>query len=269
MSGHKTDHALQDMHRPDDAAALSNQGTAASRIIRPRDAASLILIDRNGNEPRILMGRRARAMHFMPDMFVFPGGGTEAQDGRINAANSLRPQDETKLLAGLGKRASTQRARALAMTAIRETYEETGLLLGTPHDDAQTHPWTGFARSNHLPDLSQLRYVARAITPPGHVRRYDARFFASFLDEISPELPARNHNPADISAIESSAYNEPELSDLKFVSFSEAFNLNIAAITRIILRDIEKLLLEDRDLSSIYPVPFYRKRHGRHVREVI
>ncbi|WP_238481776.1 hypothetical protein [Pseudochrobactrum algeriensis] len=72
MSGHKTDHALQDMHRPDDAAALNNQGTAASRIIRPRDAASLILIDRNGNEPRVLMGRRARAMHFMPDMFVFP-----------------------------------------------------------------------------------------------------------------------------------------------------------------------------------------------------
>lgn len=269
MPAHGSQTSLQDMHKTDDAAVLQNKSTASSVTIRPRDAASLILIDRSDKQPRILMGRRAQAMHFMPDKFVFPGGGTEVQDGRISAANCLRPQDEAKLLAGLGKRASTQRARALAMTAIRETYEETGLLLGTPHDDAQTHPWAGFARTNHLPDLSRLRYVARAITPPGHVRRYDARFFASFLDEINPSSAAASTMTTDMSSIESSAYNEPELSDLRFVSFSEAMNLNIADITRIILRDIEKLLLEDMSLSSIYPVPFYRKRHGRHVREVI
>lgn len=269
MSGRISQTALQHMHESDDATALGNKNAASSGFIRPRDAASLILIDRNSKEPRILMGRRARAMHFMPDKFVFPGGGTDAQDGRISAANSLRPQDEVKLLAGLGTRANPRRARALAMTAIRETYEETGLLLGTPHDEAQTHPWEGFARSNSLPDLSRLRYVARAITPTGHVRRYDARFFASFLDEISPASGETGSIIADINTIESSDYSEPELSDLQFVSFKEALNLNIADITRIILRDIEKLLLEDRNLSSIYPVPLYRKRHGRHVREVI
>lgn len=251
--------------------------TASARYLRPRDAASLIIIDRNAKQPRILMGQRARAMHFMPDKYVFPGGGTERQDCKVIAANQLRPQDETKLLAGMGSRASVVRARGLAMTAIRETYEETGLLLGTkqdasnnlPHAYPCSHPWAGFAQSNHLPDLSRLRYVARAITPPGHVRRYDARFFASFLDEITALKPDNMHVYGHTSLIESSAYNEPELSDLKFVSFSEAQNLNIADITRIILRDIEKLLLEDLNLSSIYPVPFYRKRHGRHVREVI
>lgn len=238
-------------------------------LIRPRDAASLIIIDRSHREPRILMGRRARAMDFLPDKFVFPGGGTDPQDGRINAANHLRQQDKAKLIAGMGSRASARRARALAMTAIRETYEETGLLLGTPHENAQNHPWRGFARSKRLPDLSRLRYVARAITPPGHNRRYDARFFASFLDEISPCKDDSGKNIADIMRGESSAYSEPELSDLRFVSFSEASELNLAGITRIILKDIEKLLLEDMSLSSIYPVPFYHMRHGRHVREVI
>lgn len=254
---------------------MSNRSsdTPSVRNLRPRDAASLIIIDRNAKEPRILMGQRNSAMNFMPDKFVFPGGGTERQDARVFAVNQLRPQDETKLLAGMGSRASAARARGLAMTAIRETYEETGLLLGTPQPASPvaslSHPWDGFAQHNHLPDLSRLRYVARAITPPGHVRRYDARFFASFLDEISHPNSANAHQFTDTSVTESSAYNEPELSDLKFVSFAEAQNLNIADITRIILRDIEKLLLEDLSLSSIYPVPFYRKRHGRHVREVI
>lgn len=269
MSDRIPEDELIAMYNAEDAAATRRRKAASASAIRPKDAASLILIDRNGKVPRILMGRRARAMQFMPDVFVFPGGGTDPQDGKITAANNLRPQDEEKLLAGLGTRASTQRARALAMTAIRETYEETGLLLGTPHSEAQTHPWEGFARNQHLPDLSQLRYVARAITPPGHTRRYDARFFASFLDELSPAIKNSGLIPADISLTESPAYSEPELSDLKFVSFEEALNLNIAAITRIILRDIEKLLLEDMNLSSIYPVPLYRKRHGRHVREVI
>lgn len=251
---------MQNTHSSDDAIPVKSSNSAG--YIRPRDAASLIIIDRNASEPRILMGRRNRAMHFMPDKFVFPGGGTEHQDGKISAANQLRPQDEAKLLAGMGRRASVQRARALAMTAIRETYEETGLLLGAPDITSHNHPWQGFAQNKHLPDLSRLRYVARAVTPPGHVRRYDARFFASFLDEISSTT-------TDTESPAYSAYNEPELSDLKFVSFSEAFKLNIAEITRIILLDIQKLLFEDMSLSSIYPVPYYRKRHGRHVREVI
>lgn len=248
---------------------VRNTPSSSAGYIRPRDAASLIIIDRQASEPRILMGRRNGAMHFMPDKFVFPGGGTDAQDGKIPAANQLRPQDEAKLLAGMGRRANTARARALAMTAIRETYEETGLLLGTPHKASEDHPWAGFARNRHIPDLSRLRYVARAVTPPGHVRRYDARFFASFLDEISPSHSDASKNHPALQGVESSAYDEPELSDLKFLNFSEALNLNIAEITRIILLDIQKLLHEDKNLSSIYPVPLYVQRYGRHVREVV
>ncbi|PKQ09013.1 MAG: DNA mismatch repair protein MutT, partial [Alphaproteobacteria bacterium HGW-Alphaproteobacteria-12] len=44
------------------------------RAIRPRDAASLVLIDRTSTEPRVLMGRRHARMKFVPDAFVFPGG---------------------------------------------------------------------------------------------------------------------------------------------------------------------------------------------------
>lgn len=255
--------------KTDDAAARQNSAPASTGYIRPRDAASLIIIDRAGSEPRLLMGRRARAMHFMPDKFVFPGGATEAQDRKVKAANQLRSQDTVKLLAGMGTRPSTGRAHALAMAAIRETYEETGFILGTPHRAPERHPWQGFAQCNSFPDLSRLRYVARAVTPPGHVRRYDARFFASFLDEIIAPASQCPTNTIGRNTSESFLYTEPELTDLNFVSFSEALDLNIAQITRIILLDIQKLLSEDPDLSSIYPVPLYVQRHGRHVREVV
>ena len=97
--------------------------------LRPRDAATLILLDRRAGEFVVLIGRRHAKHAFMPGKFVFPGGRTDPADSRIPVASSLHPREEAKLMASAG-RISLARARAIALSAIRETYEEAGLLIG-------------------------------------------------------------------------------------------------------------------------------------------
>ncbi len=99
--------------------------------IRPKDAATLILLDRSGPKPRVLLGRRHANHKFMPGKFVFPGGRIEAGDRQMNVMGTLDEHCERRLMART-QRPSAMRARALALAAIRETFEETGLLLGSP-----------------------------------------------------------------------------------------------------------------------------------------
>jgi hypothetical protein len=78
---------------------------------RPRDAATLILLDRSGGAVRVLLGRRSRHHAFMPNRFVFPGGRTDPADARVQVVAELHP-DEQRKLKGTGSRASNARARA-------------------------------------------------------------------------------------------------------------------------------------------------------------
>ena len=99
-----------------------------SRAVRPRDAATLVLFRREAGRPKVLMGQRHRGHKFMPDAYVFPGGRVDRSDGYVPFARPLRPEVERKL----SLTASPHRARALALAAVRETFEETGLILGEP-----------------------------------------------------------------------------------------------------------------------------------------
>ena len=64
----------------------------------PRDAATLILIDRSGPTPQVLLGRRHAGHKFMPGKFVFPGGRIEALDQQMTAVSELHPDAQKKLL---------------------------------------------------------------------------------------------------------------------------------------------------------------------------
>ncbi len=75
------------------------------------------------------MGRRHARHAFMPGKFVFPGGRTDPADSRIAVAEDLHPHEHAKLTIG-SSRLTAARARAIALSAIRETYEEAGLLIG-------------------------------------------------------------------------------------------------------------------------------------------
>ncbi len=78
--------------------------------LRPRDAGTLILLDRSGKTVRVLMGRRHMRHVFMPGKFVFPGGRTDPSDSRITVASGLHPHEEHKLRAA--RAASLRRAPA-------------------------------------------------------------------------------------------------------------------------------------------------------------
>ncbi len=223
--------------------------------LRPRDSATLILLDRDSKEFRVLMGRRSNAHAFMPGKFVFPGGRTDPADSRVAAAQPLHPKEEAKLL-GSGSRASAARARAVALSAVRETYEEAGLLIGHRGAFSTTRPdWKGFEEHGVAPSLEKLRYVARAVTPPGRVRRFDTRFLACFRDAVALELP--DGGPTH------------ELEELVWLPLSEAMAADIPSITKTILSELDARLKADPDLSPGGPVPFYRLLHGRFVRTVL
>ncbi|MCP4318858.1 MAG: NUDIX domain-containing protein [Hyphomicrobiales bacterium] len=222
-------------------------------LIRPKDASTLILIDRSGSEPALLMGKRHTAHAFMPDTYVFPGGRRDPDDGRVPVADRLHPWVEEKLLRKMASPASAHRAQALAIAAVRETQEEVGIFIAAPGETSRHKSWKAFAERNIAPRLSPLRYIARAITPPRQNRRFDTRFFACFRDEIG-KVEAESSN---------------ELLDLRWVKLSEAGGINMPLITQAIITELVFELENDPSLPHGRPVPFYQARYGRVVREML
>ena len=246
---------IQGMTRAELDKAESKDFALGGTAMRPRDAATLIMLDRSRGKVRVLIGRRHRDHAFMPGKFVFPGGRTDPADSRVPTASPLEPAEEAKLI-GTGSRATPARARAIALSAIRETYEEAGLLIGEPGEFVTRKPdWQGFADHSVRPSLSRLRFVARAITPPGRVRRFDTRFLAAWRDDVAVELP--DGGPTH------------ELEELIWLPVEEAREADIPVITRTILGDLERRLADDPDLAPGGPVPFYRMRYNRFLRDVL
>jgi 8-oxo-dGTP pyrophosphatase MutT (NUDIX family) len=223
--------------------------------LRPRDAATLILLDRMDDGIRVLMGRRHSRHAFMPGKFVFPGGRTDPADSRVAVAENLHPEEEAKLIGAPG-RTSPARARAIAMSAIRETYEEAGLLIGRKGPLATAKPdWQGFVDHGVQPSLEVLRFVARAITPPGRVRRFDTRFLAAWRSDVAVELA--DGGPTN------------ELEELVWLPLEQAKAADIPAITRTVLDELEQRLANDPLLEPGGPVPFYRMIRNCFVRDLL
>lgn len=217
-------------------------------VVRPRDAATLIVYRRDEDAIRLLMGRRAPGMAFMPGALVFPGGRIERGDRRAPSVDALHPAVESKLQ--LISRFDAARARALALAAVRETFEETGYLLGesTTTAPAKTAPgWEEFLGHGVVPRLSDFRMVARAITPPKMPRRFDARFFAVQATAIAKQVPV----PDD------------ELESPAWVTFAEALaHDTLPHITRLVLTELQPRLI-DGDLAPDADVNFRRMRRGK------
>lgn len=215
----------------------------ARKTLRPRDAATLILIDRSGSGWRVLMGKRSTKHVFMPDTYVFPGGRRDRRDHALPFGTDLHPAVLAKLLNESRGQLTPARARALALAALRELHEETGLAIGDPRP------------AGHLAArLSNLRYVARAITPPGMVRRFDTRFFSAFTDEEGIDA--------------ASVRDSQELHDLRWIGLDETQRFSMPDITRLILSDLRNLVETDPALSYGMPVPFYYDRRRTFVREL-
>ncbi|MDW4496623.1 NUDIX hydrolase [Sulfitobacter sp. D35] len=205
-----------------------------------RDAATVIVLRDRAHAPRILMGQRGAKAAFMPNKFVFPGGAVDADDAAIALAGALPEPCATRLdegtRPGLGP--------ALAAAAIRELWEETGLVLGRPGSWQGPVPtdWAAFAATGHVPDPTNLQFVFRALTPPGRPRRFDARFFLVDADDLASD-------PDDFSAA------SDELSHLQWVDLSEARAFDMPFITEVVLAEIQARV-DDR--AAPESVPFFR-----------
>lgn len=235
--------------------AESRDFALGGKPMRPRDAATLILIDNSAGAPKVLMGRRSQKHAFMPGRLVFPGGRTDSSDSRIAVAQDLHA-DEERRLATETRRSTPSRARAIALSAVRETWEEAGLLIGHKGPFVINRAdWRGFAEHSVRPSLERLRYLARAITPPGRVRRYDTRFLACFRDAVAVELA--DGGPTD------------ELEELVWLTIAQALEADIPFITKQILHDLEKRLIDDPDLNAGGAAPFYRMVRGTFVRTMM
>src|SRR5581483_4833075 len=159
---------------------------AGTAPVKPRDAGSLIVWRQGAEGAEVLMGRRSRKAAFVPDFFVFPGGRLDPADSAVRAATPLDPG----AIPRMGVRGDAGLAEALALAAVRETFEETGLLLAEIGDIGEVeHPeWAHWKARDLAPGLHRLSYFGRAITSPASPIRFHARFFVARAEDFRGEI---------------------------------------------------------------------------------
>lgn len=192
---------------------MSNRNEAPSEIlaearkrpVTPRAAGSLVVVREAGGEPEVLLGRRAGRHRFMPDVFVFPGGRLDANDRAVDPVRQL----PAATLAQVTRHTDAITARALAVAAVRETFEETGLALGREEG------------GTFRPDLGAIEYLGRAITPSRNPIRFHARFFLTRATNGAAKLGGSG-----------------ELLDLDWYPMAAALKLPIVDVTEFMLSEV-------------------------------
>lgn len=155
-------------------------------------------------------------MGFLPGIHVVPGGRVDPDDNHLDAdADALHP--------GVRQGLATKRPAAFLHAALRETFEETGLLVGRagplPSHLPADHPlWTAYRAAGIAPDLGGFDYLCRAITPVGSKRRFNTRFFLGDGAQTAGELLSNG-----------------ELEDLAWQRVSALSGLNIVDVTQYVL----------------------------------
>jgi 8-oxo-dGTP pyrophosphatase MutT (NUDIX family) len=210
-----------------------------------RDAACLLVADLSGAEPKLLMGRRHADQVFLPNKWVFPGGRVEEEDRHFakQFVGQFSPAD------------LAEEIKPFALAGIRELFEETGLLIGREGSPPAALPvWTSFAASGQIPAPANLVPFARAITPPGRVRRYDTWFFFAGLEAVSADR----------------SMTDDELLDLGWFTVSQAAALDLPNITRLVLNDVAELLAGSPALHDVAErIPFYYSTGSSFQRDLI
>jgi 8-oxo-dGTP pyrophosphatase MutT (NUDIX family) len=198
-----------------------------------RDAACIVVVDGSASEPRLLMGRRHADQVFLPNKWVFPGGRLEDDDRDF--ADAFPGKFSPDNLAS--------EIKPFALAGIRELFEETGLLIGAGGALLDPSPaWETFAAAGRTPAPEHLFPLARAITPPGRVRRYDTWFFLASAEALSDERGA----------------TDGELLDLGWFTLAEAYQLDLPHITQLVLNDVASIIRSEHPFRDVgTSLPYY------------
>jgi 8-oxo-dGTP pyrophosphatase MutT (NUDIX family) len=216
--------------------------------VRPTDSAGLVLIREVADGPQVLLGRRHRKSRFMPDTYVFPGGRVDPGD----RAPSGFP--EPLCDAPFGTDRKTRRKLAVfARAALRECYEETGLLLAAaPNAGARAVSgeavdegtvWRAYARAEARPAFEALLLVGRAITPVTSPMRFHSRFFLVPVTGGTAGPPVAPPHPE----------GGVELEDLRWMPLAEAARLTIPEPNALVLDEARKRLERHRRGGGAWP----------------
>jgi 8-oxo-dGTP pyrophosphatase MutT (NUDIX family) len=240
--------------------ALATRGTGVPAA-PAKDAATVALLRDSPAGPEVYLLRRVRGMAFAGGMHVFPGGSVDPADG---GAEDLRWAGPTPAQWAQRLGCDEALARALVCAAVRETFEESGVLLAgaTPDDvlsDVSTDDWEAEraaleAREQSLSQLlaarglvlraDLLRPLAHWITPELEPRRFDTRFF---LARMPPGQVCR------------AAGTEAELRLWVRPGDALASGLRMMSPTVAVLEDlaahddVEAALAVERDLRPVLP----------------
>ena len=176
----------------------------------------------------------------------FPADAWIPATSASRSSRDLQPDVMARVSNGI----TTARARGLALAAVRETFEETGILVGErgPTPRTRSPAWVKFFAHGIAPRLDGLQFIARAITPPNRTRRFDARFFMADASAIAHTLDAATHE---------------ELLKPAWLTLAEARALDLPNITRRVLDEVEARLDDGPD--AVRPAPFFRFLRGKTV----
>ena len=248
---------IEDMINSPSMRDLRSRTRESIGYVRPKNASTMILLGGPKDDPVVLMGKRNQNLKFMPGALVFPGGSVDKHDGSIPAASELSSKTEERLIASMRGRPTRRGARALALAAVREVAEESGLLVGKAGTLETNHPdWDMFAKRNIVPSLDGLRLFSRAVTPPGMSRRFDTWFFISHASHIG-FTPKGGFEPSG------------ELEGLQWIRPEDAISENTREITRVMLVELIRRLRQDPDLVDNYPAPYYHTIRSRFHKTII
>ena len=207
---------------------------ALPRAARPKLASTIVLTHGPKDNPKILMGQRASRHDFMPSIFVFPGGRVDRGDSYAPFTGDFSMRTQRILEAAYAPR----RARAIGLAAIRETYEETGLMLGVEkpfNRNINNVSWDAFREAGIMPDLSGIEVFGRAVTPPHRHKRFDTWFFVKHLDGERPQ-----------------AQDSAELLGVDWFSFEEIEDLKTHRATDMMLTVLKDYFKHPKPPSELF-----------------
>ena len=162
-----------------------------SEVLTPRPASTILTLRDGANGVEVLLLRRNLNSDFVGGAYVFPGGAVDAEDGafegRVTGVDDRIASERLELPGG---------GLAYYVAALRELFEEAGLLVSTRPDGAPTEVSVGALERwrdelnsrrcsftdvldalGHVLDLRGVAYLSHWVTPVGQPRRFDTRFF--------------------------------------------------------------------------------------------